>query len=453
MRFTIGPLCAIPLAISWCVFSQHATAASDPTMHACSVLTRAEVRKIMPWSDQMEGIFPKEEEDQFANGSGCEYPSVRVQIMSTSPDQWQRWVDTSKNASVERVAGVGEEAYIRDNKGMFAELYAKSGSYLISLQKSLKPGETTQASKAQLIALGQALVAKLRSSPTVQQAPRATQQGAQQGTTTVCASCGSSRDPFSDPWSDDDPPDLDEEASPSPSRSNTSALADLEGRIRDLENASYFEVVSPKTGNTIFRIGPGGARFFNEREEPVAAIGTTDEGGYFSARSASGADASIGTASGRAGVRIMEGRTSRIDLGTKQGPFGLRFPAGDGLLAGLGESRAGSGAVLVGTATDGATEGSIVVSEGRAVVSMTKPASRGGVVFAEAKIGGGLLDVATAGGLSAVKMGHNSQRYGIVLAGPALGFPYVPRSGLPGSYFMGCASGERPACLPEVASK
>ena len=453
MHFTIGPLYAIPLAISLYVFSQHATAASDPTMHACSVLTRAEVRKIMPWSDQMERIFPNEEEDQFANGSGCEYPSVRVQIMSTSPDQWQRWVDTSKNPSVERVAGVGEEAYIRDNKGMFAELYAKSGPYLVSLQKSLKPGETTQASKAQLIALGQALVAKLRSSPTVQQAPRASKEGTPEGTRAACASCGSLKDPFRDPWSDD-PPDLpDEEDSPSPSRSNTSALADLENRIRDLETASYFEVVSPKTGNTIFRVGPGGARFFNEREEPVAAIGTTDEGGYFSARSPSGADASIGTASGRAGVRFIEGRTSRTDLGTKQGPFGLRFPAGDGLLAGLGESRAGSGAVLVGTATDGATQGSIVVSEGRAVVSMTKPASRGGVAFAEAKIGGGLLDVATAGGMSAVKMGHNSQRYGIVLAGPALGFPYVPRSGLPGSYFMGCASGEKPACLPEVAAK
>ena len=156
MRFTIGLLCAL-----W-VFSQQAVAASDPPMHACSVLTRAEVRKVMPWSDQMEKIFPREEEDQFANGSGCEYPSVRVQIMSTSPDQWKRWLEASKNPTVERVAGIGEEAYIRDNKGMFAELYAKSGSRLISLQKNLKAGETTQASKPELIALAKALAAKLR---------------------------------------------------------------------------------------------------------------------------------------------------------------------------------------------------------------------------------------------------------------------------------------------------
>ncbi|HKU17463.1 MAG TPA: hypothetical protein VJQ52_23925 [Steroidobacteraceae bacterium] len=155
MRFSFGLLCAV------CVFSQ-ATAANDPPLHACSVLTRAEVRKFVPWSDQIEGIFPQAEEDQFPNGSGCEYPSVRVQVMSTSPEQWKRWVETSKNPTVERIAGVGEEAYIRDNQGRFAELYAKSGSRLVSLQKNLNNGETTQASKPQLIALAKAVLAKLR---------------------------------------------------------------------------------------------------------------------------------------------------------------------------------------------------------------------------------------------------------------------------------------------------
>jgi hypothetical protein len=152
----------IALAITLSGLSLQATAADDASIHACSVLTRAEVRQHVPWPDQMERIFPQAEEDRFANGSGCEYPSIRVQVMSTTPDQWQRWVDTSKNATVERIAGVGEEAYIRDNKGLFAELYAKSGSHLVSLQKNLGNGETTQASKPQLIALAKALVAKLR---------------------------------------------------------------------------------------------------------------------------------------------------------------------------------------------------------------------------------------------------------------------------------------------------
>lgn len=161
MFSTIGRLFAIALAIALSGFAQHATAADDPTQHACSVLPRAEVRKHVPWDDRMESIFPKEEEDRMANGSGCEYPSVRVQVLSTSPDHWKRWVDTVKNPTVERVAGVGEEAYIRDNKGRFAEFYAKRGRYLVSLQKSLKDGETTQTSKSQLTALANAVLAKL----------------------------------------------------------------------------------------------------------------------------------------------------------------------------------------------------------------------------------------------------------------------------------------------------
>jgi hypothetical protein len=150
------------IALALTSLSLQAIAADDPTMHACSLLTRAEVRQHIQWSDQMERIFPQAEEDRFANGSGCEYPSVRLQIMSTSADGWKRWVETSKNATVERVAGIGDEAYIRDNKGLFAELYAKSGSHLISLQKNLGNGETTQTSKPQLIALAKALAAKLR---------------------------------------------------------------------------------------------------------------------------------------------------------------------------------------------------------------------------------------------------------------------------------------------------
>ena len=163
MRNTVRRLSAIAIAVSSSGLWQQAAAADDPARHACSVLSRAEVRKLVPWSDVSERIFPQEEEDQFANGSGCEYPSIRVQIMSTSPDHWKRWVEASKNPTVERIAGVGEEAYIRDNKGLFAEFYAKAGPHLISLQYNLGTDQTTQATKPQLTALAKALVAKLRS--------------------------------------------------------------------------------------------------------------------------------------------------------------------------------------------------------------------------------------------------------------------------------------------------
>jgi hypothetical protein len=444
VRFILSVLCVASL----CGLTQLATAAEDATKHACSVLSRAEVRKLVPWSDQMESLFPQAEEDQFANGSGCEYPSVRVQIMSTTPQQWQRWVDTSKNPTVERVAGVGEEAYIRDNKSLFAELYAKSGRYLVSLQKNLQPGETTQASKAGLIALAKAIVSKLPST-TAQQGPppRSASPSADKGN--ACASCGGIKDTFRDPWSNEplDPPDPMDESSGR--KSKDPRLDALEARIRDLENTANFEVISENTGKVIFRVGPGGARMYNQAGVAVAAIGTTADGGYFTGRSAAGGEASIGASGRRAGVRVIDRGLVRAELGTNEGPFALRFPSGQGLLAGLGESRAGSGAVLVGT-LPGVNQGSITVSDGRAIVSLTDD-GRGGAAFAEATIGGGFLEIGMAGGQSAVKMGHNSQRYGIVLTGPVLGIPYVPRTGIPGSFFVGCASGEKPACLPEVA--
>jgi hypothetical protein len=104
----------------------------------------------------------KGEEDHFANGSGCEYPVIRIQIMSASASQWKSWVDASKNPTVERIAGLGEEAYIRNNKNLFAELYAKVGSHVISLQKNLGTDETMQATKPQLIALAKAVAGMLQ---------------------------------------------------------------------------------------------------------------------------------------------------------------------------------------------------------------------------------------------------------------------------------------------------
>ena len=235
-------------------------------------------------------------------------------------------------------------------------------------------------------------------------------------------------------------------------KSDDEAIKALEQRVRALESTPYFEVVSQKDEKIIFRIGPGGARFFNPAGTPVAAVGTGDAGAFFTGRSAmSAAEASIGVSKNNGGVAIFENGL-RTELGVRDGPYALRFPSAKGLIAGLGQSRAGTGAVIVGGLT-GVTEASITVTDGRAVVSFSKDGGAGGAAIAEATIGGGLLDLATARGDSAVKMGHNGHRYGIVMAGPVLGIPYVPRTGIPGSYFVGCASGEKPACLPEVAGQ
>jgi hypothetical protein len=243
----------------------------------------------------------------------------------------------------------------------------------------------------------------------------------------VCELC----DPFEDP--------------PDPG-SDDKAVADLERRIDRLENPTYFEVLTQKE-EPIFQVARGGVRIFNQQPQTVAFVGTPDDGAFFTARSPAGMETSLAASGTNAGVLIGDVNSNRIEIGSRNaGPYALRFPSGKGLIAGIGQSRAGSGAVLVGT-LPGVTAGSITAGD-RGMVSLTKDGRPGGIAFLEASIGGGMIDIGNDAGDSAVKMGHNGHRYGIVLTGPVPGFPYVPRSGLPGSYFMGCASGEKPACTP-----
>ena len=138
-----------------------ASSAQDQKVNACSLLSTEEVKKYAPWPPMLDQFKP--EEETLANGSACNYPSVYIQVMSMSESGWKRWLDTLKSSPVEPVAAVGDEAYIRDNKGRFAELVTKVGTQVLTIQYSLKEqeGETTQAVKPRLIALAKALTAKL----------------------------------------------------------------------------------------------------------------------------------------------------------------------------------------------------------------------------------------------------------------------------------------------------
>jgi hypothetical protein len=67
----------------------------------------------------------------------------------------------------------------------------------------------------------------------------------------------------------------------------------------------------------------------------------------------------------------------------------------------------------------------------------------------EQSSGGGMLQIDAQQG-AIVKMGHVENRYGIVATGPRQGIALIPKSGLPGSFFLGCGSAAPPACTPIV---
>jgi hypothetical protein len=227
------------------------------------------------------------------------------------------------------------------------------------------------------------------------------------------------------------------------------ALADLEQRIANLKKSPLFTVVD-KEGNRLFQVAPHEVRVYNGRGKSVARIAATQDGGLFGTRSAdSKLYAFAGVSLMRAGIRLQEDEALRLDLGRQvAGNFSLKVSSdtssGDPI-AGIGESMAGTGAMVV--ADDNArVRASMRLMDGRGEIGIFNEDATSIASFREAINGAGLLAIGDAKGREAVKMDTNDSKYGAVIAGPQLGLPLVTGSGLPGSYFFGCAGGD--ACRP-----
>ncbi|MFO1467415.1 MAG: hypothetical protein U1F35_13425 [Steroidobacteraceae bacterium] len=244
--------------------------------------------------------------------------------------------------------------------------------------------------------------------------------------------------------SDDTPDELS--SASGGKKSSPGALDKIEGRIAVLEKAPLFEVVDKK-GHPVFAVAPGSATTYGpSAAQPEAEMLATDEGGFFVGRSRDGTyEAKVGAAGDDAGLTVSEAGARRIQLGLGPGGnYGLRiFSRTDQLVAGIGESKAGSSVALVADAKGqvlaslmAGKEGSVSVfnTAGTDLLALTETAN------------GGRLEIGAQSGEVMVGMTNNYGRYGVVMAGPGAGFPLVPSSGLPGSYFLGCVRSE--ACRP-----
>lgn len=222
-------------------------------------------------------------------------------------------------------------------------------------------------------------------------------------------------------------------------------LTDIERRLDALEHAARFEVIDQR-GRVIFSVAPGRALLFNADDAPVVGILAMPRGGVIKGQSADAARVvSIGAGGASGGLRIEEAGDVRVDLGRQAGGnYALRLPRGTGQLAGIGESRAGSGVLLIGD-SEGRLRAAMQTVDGKGALGVFDTGGAAVLSMTEGKTGG-LLAIGDKTGEGMVKMGVNNGRYGVVLAGPRAGFPLVPKSGLPGSYFLGCAGGA--GCAP-----
>jgi hypothetical protein len=133
----------------------------------CSLLTRDEVRRIAPWPAEEDrapstALTYSPQADLY-----CEYPGVEITLNPGVP--WDAVVADSRSnglyGPLERVAGVGEDAYTTSSGTgdfAYAVLLAKAGPNAVSISIHLRNRETVQTAKPRLIALGKALIAKMR---------------------------------------------------------------------------------------------------------------------------------------------------------------------------------------------------------------------------------------------------------------------------------------------------
>ena len=135
-----------------------APSAQAGPVKACSLVARAEVKKLLPWAPHVDRM-PEEEEPVGTAGSSCNYPSVTIQVLPASQGMLEA---AKKNYKLETVSGIGEEAYFRNNKNLYAELYVKTGRYLLTLQGNVPTGKTPESMKPALESLAKLYIEKLR---------------------------------------------------------------------------------------------------------------------------------------------------------------------------------------------------------------------------------------------------------------------------------------------------
>jgi hypothetical protein len=148
----IGVGCVLPTTLE----AQQPAAATGTRVRACALVTKADVKKHLPWAPMLDNM-PVEEDAIGTSGSSCNYPSVTIQVLPFS----QRTLDAvRKKDGTDAVGGVGDEAVFHRNPNGYGELYVKVGSRLLTLQATAE--DDIDAVKPGVVNLAKALVTKLR---------------------------------------------------------------------------------------------------------------------------------------------------------------------------------------------------------------------------------------------------------------------------------------------------
>ncbi len=139
---------------------------AKPLVRACALLTKEEVKKLAGSKDQFFDMVTPTEQKMPGTGSACEYSGINIQVDPFTPARLEE-LRKEKGSHWETVTGVGDRAYLFDNKPAaslhFAELYATVGARVFTIQMTVRPsGASVDTVRPELLALAKAIVEKLR---------------------------------------------------------------------------------------------------------------------------------------------------------------------------------------------------------------------------------------------------------------------------------------------------
>ena len=130
-------------------------AAGQPTVRACAVLTRD---LVAPFTENKKvlDLIPPKEEALGTSGTACEHGAVRLQLF---PGRGGKRTPYTKD--LQPISGAGEGGYFRSNRDRYAELMVWTSKHSLDLQVSVPSGRTAETIKPDVVALANAIIAKL----------------------------------------------------------------------------------------------------------------------------------------------------------------------------------------------------------------------------------------------------------------------------------------------------
>ena len=130
-------------------------APGQPAVRACAVLTRD---LVAPFTENKKvlDLLPPEEEALGTTGTACTYGAVRLQLF---PGRGGKPTVSAKD--LQPISGAGEGGFFRSNRDRYAELMVWTSKHRVDLQVSVPSGRTAEAIKPDVLALANAILAKL----------------------------------------------------------------------------------------------------------------------------------------------------------------------------------------------------------------------------------------------------------------------------------------------------